>query len=59
MQVLDQQITSVKRCHQNTHLLQRLRIGLSPLEVTDAAQGVAHLVDGAERLGGGLLHVGF
>jgi hypothetical protein len=39
--------------------LQRLRIGLSPLEVTDAAQGVAHLVDGAERLGGGLLHVGF
>jgi hypothetical protein len=39
--------------------LQRLRIGLSPLEVADAAQGIAHLVDGAKRVGGGLLHVGF
>jgi hypothetical protein len=59
MQVLNQQITPIKRSHQSTHLLQRLRIGLPALEVADAAQGVAHLVDGAERLGGGLLHVGF
>jgi hypothetical protein len=59
MQVLNQQVTPVKRSHQSTHLLQRLRVRLATLEMTDAAQGVAHLIDGAERVGGGLLHVGF
>jgi hypothetical protein len=37
--------------------LQRLHIGLSPFEVADAAKRVSHLVNGAERVCGGLSHV--